>query len=194
MNHDRSDRPQALNRDQSDQPQAVNRDQSHRPGAVKHETADPTEARLDLDLDRAGQIDYVAGQLLPDAALLVRLLVREMQTDISRAEVGVLYTLTGGTRRITELADLEGLAQPTMTLLIKRLEKQGLVRRQRDRADGRAVLVSVTPAGERAYAGFRAEFGAALRAHLAEMTDDDVAALAAATERLGSLIAVLQRG
>jgi DNA-binding MarR family transcriptional regulator len=152
-----------------------------------------TEARLDLDLDRAGRIDYIAGQLLPDAALLVRLLVREMQADISRTEAGVLYTLIGGKRRITELAELEGLAQPTMTLLIKRLELQGLVRRERDAGDGRVVLVSITEDGERAFDDFRAQFSAALRSHLSDMTDNQVAALATATESLGSLIAVLQR-
>jgi DNA-binding MarR family transcriptional regulator len=152
-----------------------------------------TEARLDLDLDRAGRIDYIAGQLLPDAALLVRLLVREMQADVSRTEAGVLYTLIGGTRRITELAELEGLAQPTMTLLIKRLELQGLVRRERDAGDGRVVLVSITEDGQRAFDDFRSEFSAALRSHLSDMTDEQVAALATATESLGSLIAVLQR-
>jgi DNA-binding MarR family transcriptional regulator len=157
-------------------------------------TRQADDAPLGLELDRTGQIDYVAGQLLPDAALLVRLLVRDLDANISRTEAGVLYTLGGGSRRITELAELEGLAQPTMTLLIKRLEQQGLVRRERDPDDGRVVLVSVTEAGEDALVDFRARFSAALRSHLTAMSDEQVAALAAATETLGSLIAVLQRG
>ena len=59
---------------------------------------------------RAERIDYVAGHLLPHAALLTRLLVKEVRGDLSRTEGGVLNTLSGASRRITELAELEGLA------------------------------------------------------------------------------------
>ena len=44
-------------------------------------------------------------------------------------------TLSDGPRRITELAELEGLAQPTTTILVKQLERQGLVRRERQADD-----------------------------------------------------------
>src|ERR1700760_2635240 len=90
---------------------------------------------------RATQIDYVSSELLPRAALLTRLLVRQLGGELSRTEVGLLRTLSDGPRRITELAELEGLAQPTITLLIKRLEKLGLVTRARQAGDGRVVLV-----------------------------------------------------
>jgi hypothetical protein len=45
------------------------------------------------------------------------------RSSVSRTDGGVLNTLTGGPRRITELAELEGLAQPTMTLIVQRLEQ-----------------------------------------------------------------------
>ena len=70
---------------------------------------------------RSEQIDYVSTELLPRAALLTRLLVRQLGGELSRTEVGLLKTLGGGSRRITELAELEGLAQPTITILIKQL-------------------------------------------------------------------------
>jgi hypothetical protein len=54
---------------------------------------------------RAERIDYVAGHLLPHAALLTRLLVKEVPGGLSRTEGGVLNTLAGAPRRITELAD-----------------------------------------------------------------------------------------
>jgi DNA-binding MarR family transcriptional regulator len=76
--------------------------------------------------------DLITTQLLPRAALLSRLLLRE--TPIPRSEAGVLGTLARGACRITELAEYEGLAQPTMTLLVKRLEKRGWVARERDTA------------------------------------------------------------
>ncbi|HJY67071.1 MAG TPA: hypothetical protein VJ254_10120, partial [Streptosporangiaceae bacterium] len=66
---------------------------------------------------RSEQIDYVSSELLPRAALLTRLLVRQLGGELSRTEIGLLKTLGGGSRRITELAELEGLAQPTVTIL-----------------------------------------------------------------------------
>jgi DNA-binding MarR family transcriptional regulator len=87
-------------------------------------------------LDRSQQIDVVAKQLLPGAALLTRLLVRQLGSELSRTEVGLLSTLSGGAHRITALAELEGLAQPTMTSMVKQLERRGLVRRERQAETG----------------------------------------------------------
>src|SRR6476660_2686511 len=96
---------------------------------------------------RAERIEHVADHLLGHVALLTRLLIREVGGDLSRTEATVLRTLIGGPRRITELAELEGLAQPTMTLLIQRLEQRGWVERRRHADDGRVVLISVTDLG-----------------------------------------------
>ena len=80
---------------------------------------------------RTDRIEHVAGHLLPNAALVTRLLVKQLRTDISRTDASVLNALTGAPRRVTELAELEGLAQPTMTLLVQRLEQRGWVKRKR---------------------------------------------------------------
>jgi DNA-binding MarR family transcriptional regulator len=136
--------------------------------------------------------DLITTQLLPRAALLSRLLLRE--TPIPRSEAGVLGTLARGACRITELAEYEGLAQPTMTLLVKRLEKRGWVARERDAADRRAVLVSLTPAVVAALEQARAGYRAVLARHLAAMSAGEAAALTTATEALGHLIDALQRG
>ena len=143
---------------------------------------------------RSDRIDYVSSQLLPRAALLTRLLVGQLGGELSRTEVGLLNTLSEGPRRITELAELERLAQPTMTLLVKRLEQQGLVRRERPADDGRVVLASLTEAGTAALEDFRTQASAALGAYLAEIPDEQVEALAAATEALAQLVTHLQQG
>jgi DNA-binding MarR family transcriptional regulator len=53
-----------------------------------------------------------------------------------------------GPARLTTLATKEGVSQPSMTQLIQRLERQGLVERRADPADGRVALVAITDAGQ----------------------------------------------
>jgi len=149
---------------------------------------------LTPQMERAARIEYVAAQLLPRTASLTRLLRREIASPLSGSEPGVLNTLRDGPRRITELAELEGVAQPTMTLLIKRLERRGLVVRGRQPGDGRVVVVSLTEAGTAAFEELRDLAGAVLGTYLVEMPDEQIAALAAATETLAELAALIQNG
>ncbi len=148
---------------------------------------------VDRETDRSAQIEYVSTQLLASAAVLTRLLAKQVDSELSQTEAKVLKTLRDGPRRITELAECEGLAQPTTTLLVKRLEEMGFVRRKRQADDGRVVLVSLEPAGRQAHEDFRAQLTALLRADLATTTDEQIQALAAATATLESLINVLQQ-
>jgi DNA-binding MarR family transcriptional regulator len=146
------------------------------------------------EYERSERIDYVSSELLPRASLLTRLLVSQLGGELSRTEVGLLSTLSDGPRRITELAALERLKQPTMTVLVQRLEQQGLVRRERRSDDGRVVLVDLTPAGSAALEEYRGQASEALGTYLAEMPDEQVDALAAATETLAQLVTLLHRG
>jgi DNA-binding MarR family transcriptional regulator len=142
---------------------------------------------------RSQRIAYVSSDLLTRVSLLTRLLAAELGGELSRTEVGLLSTLSAGPRRITDLAERERLKQPTMTLLVQRLEQQGLVSRVRHADDGRVVLVSLTEAGSVALEDYRAQARAALSAHLAELPDEQVEALAGATETLDQLVTLLQR-
>jgi DNA-binding MarR family transcriptional regulator len=148
---------------------------------------------MPTSIARSGQLDYVASELLPRAALLTRLLVRQLSGELSRTEVGLLRTLSSGPRRITELAELEGLAQPTVTILIKQLEEQGLVTRTRRSGDGRVVLVDLTESGTAALEEYRGRMRAVVGGYLAEISDEQVDALAAATETLAHLVDALQQ-
>jgi DNA-binding MarR family transcriptional regulator len=69
----------------------------------------------------------------------------------------VLNTLRDGPRRITELAQCEGLAQPTTTLLVKRLEELGLVRRERQADEVGWCWSRPEPAGAEALEDFRSQ-------------------------------------
>lgn len=135
----------------------------------------------------------IASQLLARAAVLTRLVAKQVGSELTRTEVSMLNTLTFGSRRITELADIEGLAQPTTTLLVKRLEHRGWLRRDRQDHDGRIVMVSLTPVGRDVLEDYRADFSEALRADLVDAaTTEEIDTLVSATATLESLIVLLQ--
>ena len=144
--------------------------------------------------ERAERVDSIAEQLPGRAAVLVRLLVKQVRSrGVSRTEMEVLSILREGSRRITELTELEGVAQPTMTLLVQRLQEKGWVEREGLPDDGRVVMISLTEAGSAAQQRFHAEFLAAMRTDLQELSDPQLRALSAATETLSSFVDDLQR-
>jgi DNA-binding MarR family transcriptional regulator len=142
---------------------------------------------------RTRQIEYVSHELLPQAALLTRLVFRELSGDLSRTELCLLRTVSDGPRRITELAELEGVAQPTMTILIKQLEQQGLVKRERRSEDGRVVLVDITEKGRGALDDYRLQISEAIGTYLAEISDEQADELVAATKTLAELVTLVRQ-
>ena len=143
---------------------------------------------------RSEAIDRLSHALPERIWLLGRLLSRRGQRDITRTEAGLLNSLSERPRRITELAELEGLAQPTVTLLVGRLEERGWVTRQRDPDDRRAVLVSATASGSSALEQLRSESREMMHEHISAMCDNEVDSLIAATDALGALVETIQQG
>ncbi len=145
-----------------------------------------------MELSTAGvrdrQLDEIAEALPQRASALSRLFLTRTSVCVSRTEVGVLRILTSGPRRITELAFEERVSQPAITLLVNRLAERGWVQRVADPSDGRAVLVSLTNAGEQVFAQLRAEYRALLHEEMATLGDREVATLATAVEILDRLI------
>lgn len=77
----------------------------------------------------------------------------------------VLAMLSGGPETVTALAEACLLQQPTMTKVLDRMERDGLVKRQQDGRDRRLVRVHLAPRGE----VMVADLLAAARAHEAEV-------------------------
>ncbi|ADB33321.1 transcriptional regulator, MarR family [Kribbella flavida DSM 17836] len=68
---------------------------------------------------------------------------------LSFSSLSVLHTLARrGPLRLTDLTATEQLKQPALTSLVAKLERDGLVSRAPDPSDGRAVLLSLTAAGQ----------------------------------------------
>jgi DNA-binding MarR family transcriptional regulator len=118
-----------------------------------------------------------------------RTLLRQSSRDLSRTAISVLALLRDrGAQRITSLAEAESVAQPTMTTLVGRLERDGYVSRAADPGDGRAVLIALTQAGREVLERFGAQRAELLAAPLRDLDADQRAALEAALPALDQLI------
>ncbi len=83
------------------------------------------------------------------AVLMKQFAAEDIWTDVSMREYDVLYTLSKCREpvRLSELNRHVLLSQPALSRLVDRLAERGIVRRLADPADGRGVLLSLTPAG-----------------------------------------------
>jgi DNA-binding MarR family transcriptional regulator len=70
------------------------------------------------------------------------------QAEITISQARTLSTLaTRGPQRVTDLALIEQVAQPTMSALVSRLDDHGLVERRPDPGDPKTTLISINKAG-----------------------------------------------
>lgn len=138
--------------------------------------------------ERRRQLDEIASALPRRAGALSRLVLARSGAQMSRTEVSVLQSLEARPWRITELAAAEGVTQPAITLIVNKLEGRGLVARETDPSDGRAVLVSLTESGLVQFEALRSQYRALIGLQLANLPDEDVATLARAAEILDGVI------
>ena len=142
---------------------------------------------------RKAAVERLADVLPKHAALFVRLLRQQVPLDgASTTTLHMLARLEERPFRIGELVESEGLAQPTVTLLVAEAEARGWVNRVRDAADRRVVNVHITDDGRQTIERGRERFQAVLADLLADLTDDDLERLRDATETLGALAEGLQ--
>ena len=109
----------------------------------------------------------------------------ELPSELSRTAASILKNLREqGPQRVTTLAAKEQVAQPTMSVIIKRLGARGLVEREVDSDDRRATLVAITPRGLDTL-NQRAQLRSGWFAkRLAHLSSEDRRAVAEAVEKL----------
>ena len=137
---------------------------------------------------RNWQADKGAAAIATALYALVIEAVRRNPRTMSMTSLSTLSTLERtGPRRITDLAVVEGVTQPSMTALVTVLEREGMVERRGDPTDGRVALVSVTKTGSD-FVRSRRRAGAEAFAQLIDkLSDEDAATLAAAVPALERL-------
>lgn len=134
------------------------------------------------------QLDRVSLELIKSASRFTRLAGRVPGVVYSSIAWRVLSDLeSDGPARVSELAQRQRVAQPTMTALVQRLEGEGWVDRHPDPADGRAALLAITRDGDRALDEYRRAAAGRITPHLAELGEADQLALARAAELMQSL-------
>ncbi|MFE0043459.1 MarR family winged helix-turn-helix transcriptional regulator [Streptomyces albireticuli] len=85
------------------------------------------------------------------AKTLDRRLTRDLDISLAWFEVLVLlHTAADGRRRLLELSRLLIVSKASVSKLIDRMEKSGLVRREASERDRRAVYAVITPSGREA--------------------------------------------
>ncbi len=125
---------------------------------------------------------------------LAAMVVGVMPRDISLTMATTLNLLErAGPQRMTHLATRLGVAQPSVTSLVSKLEHEGLVGRRADPTDARGVLVALTAAGRR-YVHGRRQVGADLLVELIDgLPADQARALRAALPALEAVVALAHR-
>ncbi|HVV14679.1 MarR family winged helix-turn-helix transcriptional regulator [Amycolatopsis sp.] len=119
---------------------------------------------------------------------------RARRADLSPTAAAVLNTLgREGPARVVDLAAAVGVTQQSMTTLAAQLRAQGLIRREPDPSDGRAVLITATPEGTRLVRRRRADRTGSLTPLLAELSGDELRDLAGALPALTHLTEALRR-
>jgi DNA-binding MarR family transcriptional regulator len=133
---------------------------------------------MDIDREMADLVQY--------AGRLSRLFIQLAGPEPTSTESAVLAAVAERPRRVTELARFVGVTQPRVTTVVQALEERGLVCREADPADGRAVRVTLSEAGRDVVEARRRRIGDALLASLAQQRLDagEVVADAAATLRV----------
>jgi|SRR5579875_19030 len=126
---------------------------------------------------------------------LAAAVARSMPRDMSPTSVAALSTLDRlGPLRLTRLAALQRVAQPSMTVVVSRLEAEGLVERRPDESDGRAVLLALTGEGRRYLQQRREARAAQLAISISKLAPEDWAALCRAAPAIARLAAVEEPG
>lgn len=109
---------------------------------------------------------------------------------ITLTQLAVLRELRQGPQPAGRLGERTGLAPASVTRMVDRLEKRGLVERKRSADDRRLVEIHLEPAGERMLGELRLLRGTPLHRAVESMTGDERRQLTAA---LRTLVAATRR-
>jgi DNA-binding MarR family transcriptional regulator len=135
---------------------------------------------LNDPLDRTSLADRVHSAAIH---LLRRLRKQDDATGVTPSRLSALSVVVfGGPKTIGQLASAEQVSAPTMTRLVVGMQRDGLVKRERDANDARLIWIRATPKGDRILREGRRRRVAELARDLSALSDAEVEHLTRATE------------
>jgi MarR family transcriptional regulator, lower aerobic nicotinate degradation pathway regulator len=137
-------------------------------------TATSTDAQL-TTVDGLAQLSFLIQRLLER---------RAAEQDLSIIQTRLLGVLRDRQPTMNELAKLLDLDKSSVTGLVDRAERRGLVRRIPSQEDRRAVMVALTQQGRSLISRAAADFEADVSALLARVSPRDREALSALVSRV----------
>ena len=123
------------------------------------------------------QVGDCVGELLDQAMDVTARFLSDRAASSASAASALNRVCREGPIRLTTLAAKEGISQPSMTQLIQRLERLGVVTRLADPDDGRAVLIGITGHGQRLLDERKRMRRERLRALVETLTSEEESAL-----------------
>lgn len=129
---------------------------------------------------RAGH-DEIVDSVLRASRALVAVAARSLaaaEDEVTLPQYRVLVLLASrGAQRALDLADQLAVTQSTVTRMCDRLERKGLITRDRPRDNRRVVITTITARGQQLVDAVTRRRRTEIRAILRRMTEDDRAAL-----------------
>jgi DNA-binding MarR family transcriptional regulator len=138
------------------------------------------------------RIEDAARGLLRSIGKLSQALFRTAEFGLSRSHTSVLDALEDRPRRVTELAQYTGVAQPRVTVVLHDLESRGLIERRRCSDDRRASNATITPAGSELLRQGRRRMSTALLGPLLADAEDPERAVAVARDAVTTLLHAIE--
>ncbi len=143
-----------------------------------------------------------AANTLTDSAAQLRMAIvrtaRRLRQEAASEAGGLTPTSTATLASIdrfgpltpSELADIERVKRPTMTRTLGCLEREGLIERTPDPADGRSSLIAVNAAGRERLRRLRSRKNAYLARRMRDLSTEDVETL----ERAAGILDRMREG
>ena len=107
--------------------------------------------------------------------------------EITFTQAQVLRALRNGPQTLGRLGQANGLSATSVTRIVDRLERRGLVSRRRESEDRRLVQVHLEPAGERLLGEIKVVRGSDVHRAVEAMTEDERRQLTVSLRRLVEL-------
>jgi DNA-binding MarR family transcriptional regulator len=140
------------------------------------------------------------GPGLAESAARLRLAIvrtgRRLRQEAAVEATGLTPTATAALATIerhgpltpSELADIERVKRPTVTRTLRCLDREGLIERQQDPADGRSALLSVNAAGRERLRRLRGRKNAYLARRMRDLPSADLETLERAAAILEDIL------